>query len=177
MKSVYDIINKSGLISELQPTTCNDSMILVYDKIKGKTIDISKMSYVDEASPEPDVGIAKWYNYKNLNVEFWDRRDSVYDYFIGIKVGGEPTFPDPNCCKQNPVQNCICQSGTNKIFCIVTFTMERAVPTNITFDVPLSVIDDAISTLPTVSSSNLVYYVLGGAVLIGMIYFTKRNRS
>lgn len=118
---VFENIRNLSLFNMQSVNLCNAPMTQVYNSIKGKTIDESKLKVVD-VGHEPSVGSVSWYLVKAGGeilvdtVAFLDRRDTNYDYAIVIS-----THEEGGCCSSNPVKDCVC--GEN--LCILTIQVAR----------------------------------------------------
>lgn len=171
-KQISRLINRTVYLQA--PTSCNSSMLRVFNYIKGKKIN-------DELETPPaniPANIAKWYKSFDsdtgafLGVEFIDNRDlstngNIYSILISL-TGGEGCS---NICG-NPVK--ICDGTCNNLpgVCIATLTVN--ITTGITYTVPDGEIDYAMNLL-TFKKSNMLIYAGIAVVGLGIIYLATRK--
>ena len=160
-------------IKSLQPpTTCNSSMLRVFNVVNGKTIDDSNLPIIPFDIP---VNVHQWYRnatiLTSIGVGYVDSRDpnNIYIIVIATKSTDQGC---PSMCANIPVIKCVDICGVIDVPCIVTMTVT---PTNILYTVPNNIIDEAMSVIPIKSDNNMLY-IVGGLVGLGLLYIIAKKR-
>lgn len=168
--------NNNVSINSLQPTTCNASMLRVFDYIKDKEINTN----LESMPSTVPANTAKWYKAFDPNatstpigIEFVDNRDTTNEYLILIAAFNPANCP--NTCG-NPLRSCedTCSNTNQSGPCLLTMTVNVSTG-GITYTVPDSEIDYAMGQLGFVKSNALLYVAIA-AVGLGVIYLATRKK-
>ena len=147
--------------------TCSPAMTQVFDYIKNKEIDESKIPYKDEDYIPPEGSIG-WYKH-TYGIAFIDKSDAIYNYTIWILTRGILGLPE--CCATNPVEECVCLESMP---CISVYTTDKA-GNSIGNTIPQVVMDNALKTLP-MKGNIILYGFMALGLAVAAYYGLRRNR-